>query len=68
MKNTNMINTIYGAVIGFASGAAGELLILNAILSKLPGRSIAVACIVTAVAWAIAGGVIAFQKTKKTVA
>ena len=67
MKNTNLINTVHGAAIGLASGAAGELLMLSAILNKLPGRSIAVACIITAIAWAIAGGVIAYQKGKKAI-
>ncbi|MCR5805340.1 MAG: hypothetical protein K6G47_13885 [Clostridia bacterium] len=65
MKNTNLINTVHGAVIGLVSGAAGELLMLSAILNRLPARSIIVACAVTGIAWAIAGGIFAYHKNKK---
>ncbi len=67
MKNTTIINTIYGTMVGLVSGAAAELLMLNAIFNKLPARSIAVGCIVSGVAWAIAGGVICYNKNKKSI-
>lgn len=64
-KVTNKKNIITGAVTGFIVGAAVALVPLSSILSKLPLRSIIVACVVSGLGWAVAGGLFGYGRSKK---